>query len=64
MINNVISYYLALIFRVRPYGMNRTVFAAHGGVVRNALKWKQPPRRCALLCTPKTAHFIPSNYPI
>ncbi len=44
--------------------MNRTVFAAHGGVVRNALKWKQPPRRCALLCTPKTAHFIPSNYPI
>jgi hypothetical protein len=42
------------------YGADCTVFAAHGGVA-TAWNGMTIPRRCALSCTPKTAHSTSSN---
>ncbi len=49
------------LFDERRYEVECTVFGAHDGV---ATPWNGTtiPRRCALPCTPKTAHSTPSNY--
>jgi len=43
------------------YGLNCTIFGAHGCVIT---PWNGVtiPRRYALPCTPKIAHSNPSNY--